>query len=117
MFLSCGNSSTEAITHNVEAKPPTEKITLLSKEQKLIANKLDETFSNFNRQSSFNGSILVSKGGKIIYNKSLGYSNKSTWSLLTDSSMYQLASVLKVITASAILFLYEREQVDLNKLL
>lgn len=35
--------------------------------------------------------------------------------MLTDSSMFQLASVSKVITATAVLMLHEREQLDINK--
>ncbi len=115
MFLSCGNSTTETTTYKPLKKIKINTTTSLSKGQRMIADKLDALFTNFNKQGTFNGSILVAKAGKIIYNKSLGFSNKVTKNPLTDSSMYQLASVSKVITATAVLILHEREMLDINK--
>ncbi len=116
MFLSCGNSSNQA-TETKSYKPLQRASVLsnLSKEQKLMADKLDVFFTEMNRKGVFNGSVLVSRAGKVIYKKSLGFLNKSTRDLLTDSSMFQLASVSKVITATAVLMLHEREVIDIEK--
>jgi CubicO group peptidase (beta-lactamase class C family) len=114
MFLSCGNSST-----SMEEKPISFKGLFArlkpSKEQKAMAVKLDAFFTALNRHGAFNGSVLVSKAGRVIYKKSLGYQDKAAGDLLTDSSMFQLASVSKVITATAVLMLHEREALDINK--
>jgi CubicO group peptidase (beta-lactamase class C family) len=113
MFLSCGNSSSDA---KFFSKPQKARVfSKLSKEQTVLAGKLDVFFTDLYRKGIFNGSILVSKAGTIIYKKSLGFLNKTTQGMLTDSSMFQLASVSKVITATAVLMLHERELLDINK--
>lgn len=117
MFLSCGNSNTPAAGFRIFKKPvsATTIVSALSKEQKIIANKLEDFFTHLNKIGSFNGSVLVAKAGKVIYKTSLGFSNKTTKDVLTDSSMFQLASVSKVITATAVLMMHEREMLDINK--
>jgi CubicO group peptidase (beta-lactamase class C family) len=112
MFLSCGNSSTESLAYSKPGKAEVSRIS--SKEQKVIAEKLDQLFSDMNRQNMFNGSVIVAKAGKILFRKSIGYSNKEAQVSLTDSSMFQLASVSKVITATAVLLLHERHQLDIE---
>jgi len=112
MFLSCGNSGTEIRSFTRPAKA--EVTTITSKEQKVIALKLDNLFSEMNRQNMFNGSVIVAKAGKIIFQKSIGYSDKPRQQLLSDTSMFQLASVSKVITATAVLLLHERHQLNIE---
>lgn len=112
MFLSCGNSSTESLAYSKPGKAEVSRLS--SKEQKVIAEKLDQLFSDMNRQNMFNGSVIVAKAGKILFRKSIGYSNKEAQVSLTDSSMFQLASVSKVITATAVLLLHERHQLDIE---
>jgi CubicO group peptidase (beta-lactamase class C family) len=89
--------------------------TILNKKEQIIAHQLDTLFTRLNQKGAFNGSVLVAKAGKVIFKKSLGILNKTTNDLLTDSSMFQLASVSKVLTATAILMLHEREMIDINK--
>ncbi len=116
MFLSCGNSSTKEFKATVVNAPVIDKsLTALSKEQKTIANKLDALFTQYNRIGTFNGSVLVAKAGKIIFTKAIGISDKANKRPITDSSMFQLASVSKVITATAVLMLHERGFLDINK--
>lgn len=116
MFLSCGNSTIESTGKKLfMASRPAEALSSLSKAQKVIAGKLDLLFTDMNKKGVFNGSVLVSRAGKVIYKKSLGLQDKTTQNRLTDSSMFQLASVSKVITATAVLMLHEREVIDINK--
>lgn len=114
MFLSCGNSSTSAVTNKISERPKVVK-NYLSKEQIRISERLDSLFTRMNQSGLFNGSVLVSKAGKVLYQKSLGIQNKQTREALSDSSMFQLASVSKVITATAVLMLHERDLVDINR--
>ena len=115
MFLSCGNSNSVNNNVNVGPTKPSEVGSRLNSVQKLIANKLDTLFTRLNKTGAFNGSILVAKGGSILYKKTIGYCNKENNCFLNDSSMFQLASVSKVITATAVLMLHERELIDLNR--
>lgn len=117
MCLSGGNSSTRNKTgelFSLKSKPANGYYNLSTK-QMVIASKLDTYFTDMNKKNLFNGSVLISQAGKIIYKKSLGISDKSNQQALTDSSMFQLASVSKVITATAVLMLHEREMIDINK--
>lgn len=116
MFLSCGNSSSSAsFKKDLGLDPEKAAMYQLTKAQKVTAGKLDALFTDLNRKGFFNGAVLVSKAGKILYQKALGILDKNTRSPLTDSSMFQLASVSKVITATAVLMLHEREVIDINK--
>jgi CubicO group peptidase (beta-lactamase class C family) len=45
--------------------------------------------------AKFNGNVLVSKSGKVVYQKSFGYSNYDTKEKLNYSSLFELASVSK----------------------
>ncbi len=119
MVLSCGNSPSNqlAFKPSITINNPNLKETknLLSKEETTIASKLDVLFTNYNKVGSFNGSILVARAGKVIFKKALGISDKQLRRPITDSSMFQLASVSKVITATAVLILHERQLLDINK--
>ncbi|MGZ3900169.1 MAG: serine hydrolase domain-containing protein [Bacteroidia bacterium] len=114
MFLSCGNS-TPTVEKKIIKPHKAIIVSKLSSEQKVIAHKLDTMFNRLNRNGAFNGSILVARSGAILYQKTIGYCNKGNACELSDSSMFQLASVSKVITATAVLMLFERGEVDLDK--
>lgn len=116
MFLSCGNSST--VFNNTADFVTPAKVAdkfKLSKEQVSASKQLDSMFKKFHKTGQFNGSVLVAKAGKIIYKNSFGIVDKNTKEELSDSSMFQLASVSKVITATAVLMLHERQQLNINK--
>ena len=76
--------------------------------------RLDTLFSKLHKSNAFNGNVLIAKGSKIIYQKSFGYSKKEANILLTDSSIFQLASVSKVITSVAVLLLFEQGKLNLD---
>lgn len=65
-------------------------------------------------QAGFNGGVLVGFGGKIIYERYFGYSNRTTLTPIGPNSSSQLASVSKTFTGAAILYLYERKYLDLD---
>ncbi len=114
--LSCGNSESEEKRLMRYTKLGKAHLNLnLNAYQKQIAFQLDTLFYNLNKQGGFNGSILVGKAGTVLYKKHFGVRDKASFETLNDSSMFQLASVSKVITATAVLMLYERAQLDLEK--
>ncbi|MCC6372830.1 MAG: beta-lactamase family protein [Bacteroidia bacterium] len=116
MFLNCSNSNTgNNERHEPDKAAPAKVSSNLSREQKAVSDKLDALFNQFYKSGIFNGTVLVAKGGKILFKKTLGLSDKKNHELLTDSSMFQLASVSKVITATAVLMLHEREMLDIKK--
>lgn len=76
--------------------------------------RLDTLFTKLYKADAFNGNVLIAKGKDIIYQKSFGYGIKETYKLLNDSSIFQLASVSKVITGVAVLLLYEQGKLKLD---
>lgn len=115
MFLSCGNSSTNLNLGNFIKPKKSLIISNVTSYKKAIAYQLDTLFASVSNKGQFNGSVIVGKNGTVLYKKTFGYCNKETNCLLNDSSMFQLASVSKVFTATAVLMLFERNQIDINK--
>ena len=76
--------------------------------------RLDTLFTKLSKADAFNGNVLIAKGKNIIYQKSFGYSLKERNIRLNDSSLFQLASVSKVITGVATLLLFEQGKLNLE---
>ncbi len=76
--------------------------------------QLDEYLTAEATQYRFNGNVLVAENGKIIFQKSYGYSNFDTKRMLNDSAVFELASVSKQFTATAILMLKDKGKLNLT---
>lgn len=76
--------------------------------------RLDTLFTKLYKADAFNGNVLIAKGEHIIYQKSFGYGIKESNITLNDSSLFQLASVSKVITGVATLLLFEQGKLNLD---
>jgi CubicO group peptidase (beta-lactamase class C family) len=70
--------------------------------------RLDALMKHCHDQGMFNGTVLVSERGKVIYEKAYGYSNFITREPLTTSSAFYLASLSKQFTAMAVMMLKEQ---------
>jgi len=68
MVLTLGNSGTANKKLSTRATKKNIGSTL-NKAQQLIAFKLDTLFSKMNEKGTFNGSVIVAKAGKIIFQK------------------------------------------------
>jgi CubicO group peptidase (beta-lactamase class C family) len=116
LIFSCGNSGgkTNAIPSVKLPNPPVLKHEEISAEQKLTAYRFDTLFKQLHKAGQFNGSVLIAREGKVLYQNAMGFSDKENNILLNDSSRLQLASVSKVITATAVLMLYEQGLIKLE---
>lgn len=76
--------------------------------------KLDSLLKRVHKRQDFHGSILVAKKGKIVYQNQIGYADFRKKSKLSNESIFQLASVSKQFTATAIMILKERELLKLT---
>jgi CubicO group peptidase (beta-lactamase class C family) len=65
--------------------------------------------------NSANGSFLVAQNGQIIYEKYEGYANFSKKTPITSTTPLHIASVSKVLTASAILKLINAKRIGLDQ--
>ncbi|MBK6521764.1 MAG: beta-lactamase family protein [Sphingobacteriaceae bacterium] len=109
--ISCGS---DALSDEKKIDKPKLKAGQEDKDARVKA-RLDSMFTMWNRLNSFNGSVLVGRDGKILLQKSYGIADREHKIYLNDSTMFQLASVSKVITATAILMLHERKLIDIEQ--
>lgn len=93
-------------------------IILFSCNQKKQENKfsatIDEYLTGQFKHFKFNGNVLVAEKGEIILQKSYGYADFDSKRVLNDSSVFELASVSKQFTATAILLLKDKGKLKLT---
>jgi CubicO group peptidase (beta-lactamase class C family) len=65
-----------------------------------------------NNLYGFNGNVLVSKNGKVIYKKSFGYSDYNIKKELDDNSVFDCGSIAKEFTAMGILLLKDKGKIS-----
>lgn len=92
--------------------PVKSKIDSVKYEKEIFS--LDTLFTKLYNANAFNGNVLIAKGNQIIYKKSFGYGIKEKNIELNDTSLFQLASISKVITGIATLKLYEQGKLNLE---
>ncbi len=68
--------------------------------------QLDSVFSMMNRQNQFNGTVLISEKGKVIYHKGFGHRDTSSRQVNNKTTSYELASCSKQFTAAGIVLLH-----------
>src|ERR1700761_9163066 len=121
LLMSCGNNNKANPTTTASAATPKysskpfEPAKLLEYDPKNADKRIDQFFHKLHEKSAFNGNILVAKHGKIVYEKALGWANHLTRDSLKINSQFQLASVTKTMTSTAILQLMERGKLKLNQ--
>lgn len=92
-------------------------LTLTQAEQERLNhlhNSLDTFFTNRSIYNGFSGSVLVSVKGIPVYEKCFGYCDYRNKDLLTDTNAFQLASVSKTFTATAVLWCVEHNLLSLD---
>jgi len=97
-------------------KPLTNEVPKLTPEYINSTKRAIDVFYNRNwPNNSLNGSFLVAKNGKIIYEKYEGYANFRDKTLITADTPLHIASVSKVVTATAILKLINAKKLELDQ--
>ncbi|HKO78026.1 MAG TPA: serine hydrolase domain-containing protein, partial [Flavobacterium sp.] len=98
------------------------KMTPLVNETKLTASyiaekhrKIDSFYNRNWPNNSMNGGFLVAKNGQIIYEKYEGYSELRDKTPITDTTSIHIASVSKVLTATAVLKLVNAKRIGLDQ--
>jgi CubicO group peptidase (beta-lactamase class C family) len=113
-FTSCSSTGHNKAGEADNGKPfnPTE---LLKYDPSKGDKKIDEFMQHLHKVSGFNGNVLVAKKGKIIYEGSFGWANHLTRDSLTLASQFELASVTKTMTGTAIMQLWEKGKIKLDQ--
>lgn len=122
ILISCQKKSNADWTAENDIKDTLGKI----KPSKVVFKNLDESyraskkasiesFINKNWSCNRNISFLVAKDGQIIYEKYQGYANKNKHTTISAETPLHIASVSKVLTATAILLLINKEKITLDQ--
>ena len=97
-------------------RPLVHEVPILTEEYITSKKRAVEYFYNKNWPNhSLNGSFLVAKNGQILFEKYEGYSNFRDKTLITADTPLHIASVSKMITATAVLKLVNAEKLDLDQ--
>ena len=85
-----------------------------SEKEKIVL--IDNWLEKLNSQRKFNGGILITKNGKPTLAKTYGFTNSKKNEKLNINSSFRLASISKQFTASGIMLLKEKEQINYDDL-
>src|SRR5476651_575367 len=114
LMSSCSSSPAskkEAEPINTKPFSPTE---LLKYDPKHGDKQIDDYMQHLHQVANFNGNVLVAKKGKIIYENAFGWANYPRADSLKLDSQFELASISKTMTSTAILQLMERGKLKLD---
>lgn len=76
--------------------------------------KLTRYFDSLDTHNKFMGSVAISKNGKVIYTKTIGYANFENGVKSNDSTKYRIGSISKTYTAVLIMKAIEEGRLNLN---
>lgn len=75
--------------------------------QSFNKEKLDTYFSTLEKNNKFSGSVAITQDNKLIYTRSVGYSDIENKILNSDKTKYRIGSISKTFTAVLILKNFE----------
>ncbi|SHJ08515.1 serine hydrolase domain-containing protein [Flavobacterium terrae] len=84
-------------------------------EEKRLQNTIQEFYKKVYIPNNFSGSMLVAKNGHIIYESYRGMSNFEEKKPITAETPIHIASLSKVLTATAIMLLIDSKQIKLDQ--
>jgi len=122
VLSSCGQNKKTAIdtTQTVEDTLP--KMKPLGAEPKVsqayknsVVGRINHFYSKNWPNNTMNGSFLVAKNGQILFERYNGFANKNEGTKITPETPVQIASVSKVLTATAVLKLVNAGKIDLDQ--
>lgn len=82
--------------------------------QTINKEKLDTYFNQLEKHNKFMGSVAVSKEGKLLYTKTVGYADYSNKIKATDDYKYRIGSISKTFTAVLVLQAVEQGKLTLE---
>lgn len=83
--------------------------------QQIDTKKLDLYFTTLEQNNKFMGSVAVSENGKIIYRRSIGFSNVTNGIKSDENTKYRIGSISKSFTAVLVLKAVEERKLNLNQ--
>jgi len=114
-LLSCSHSKNKDNDKNSPNERVKPDLSILKYDPAKADKRVDEVMQHLHSHAGFNGNVLVAKHGKIIYENSFGYADYLRKKMLNINSQFELASVTKTMTSTAILQLMERGKLRLDQ--
>jgi CubicO group peptidase (beta-lactamase class C family) len=115
LFSACSSGTADKKASAADPMKPFDPTGLLKYNPKDADKKIDGFMQHLHKVSGFNGNVLVAKKGKIVYENSFGWANHLTRDSLKIGSQFELASVTKTMTGTAIMQLWERGKIKLDQ--
>lgn len=115
LFQSCSQNKKDVSAQQRKLRDPKADSLLLVYDPAKGDKRIDEFMKKLHRTRAFNGNVLVAKKGKIIYQNAIGWADYLHRDSLKINSQFELASVTKTFTSTAILMLMERGQLRLDQ--
>lgn len=119
---SCGKDKTNKDTSETIVEDTLPKMKPLVNEKKLSANYINSKKPRINHfynrlwpNNTMNGGFLVARNGQIIFEKYEGYANRNEKTNMTKNTPLHIASVSKVLTATAVLKLVNADKIKLDQ--
>ncbi len=112
-FNSC-SSSEQKKKHRTVEDDQSDSL-LLVYDSKKGDKQIDAFMQDLHKKRGFNGNVLVAQKGKIIYENAIGWADYLHRDSLTINSVFELASVSKTMTGTAILMLAEQGKLKLSQ--
>ncbi|MGN7810413.1 serine hydrolase domain-containing protein [Flavobacterium sp. 22076] len=122
VLSSCGNDkkTQTAAAQTVEDTLP--KMKPLGPEPKVsqayknsVVGRINHFYNKNWPNNTMNGSFLVARNGQIIFERYNGFANKNEGTKITPETPVQIASVSKVLTATAVLKLVNAGKIELDQ--
>jgi len=111
----CSSHNTNKAEAPDDTAPSAKMDTSILKYDPAKADKrIDDYMQKLHLHAGFNGNVLVAIKGKIVYENAFGWANYPNQDKLTLNSQFELASISKTLTATAILQLMERGKLRLS---
>jgi CubicO group peptidase (beta-lactamase class C family) len=114
MSSGCSGSNKNTSAQTSEANESVTTTAAISETDGTTQEKtIEETFA-FIDDSGFQGTVLIAKGGEIVFEKSYKYSNIESQTLNTNNTIYEIGSITKQFTAVGLMMLVEDGKINLD---
>lgn len=122
VLSSCGKDKKTDIDTTSTVEDTLPKMKPLGPEKKIsqayknsVTGRINHFYNKNWPNNSMNGSFLVARNGQIIFEKYNGFANKNEGTKITANTPVQIASVSKVLTATAVLKLVNAGKIELDQ--
>lgn len=119
---SCGKDKNTIKKEEVTIEDTLPKMQPLGPEKRISQAYINSVTGRINHfyyknwpNNSMNGGFLVARNGQVIYEKYNGFANKNEGTTITATTPLHIASVSKVLTATAVLKLVNAGKLDLDQ--